>query len=86
MMQLGHRADGGGQASNPARTRRSPAGGEQGRDLGSTRSRFMGFVGGERLPAGVDRGARRLSPLEPVFQRGCCSVGHVNETASNNRC
>jgi hypothetical protein len=79
-------ADDGGQDSNPARTRRSPAGGEQGRGLGSTRVRFVGLVRGEGLPVGVDRSARRRSPLELVLQRGGCSVGHVSEMASNSRC
>jgi hypothetical protein len=46
----------------------------------------VGLVEGEELPAGVDRGARRRPPLEPLLRRGGCSVGHVRETASNNRC
>jgi hypothetical protein len=57
-------ADSGGPASNPTRVRRSPAGGERGRDLGSTRVRFVCLVWVEGLSAGADRGARRRSPLE----------------------
>jgi hypothetical protein len=46
----------------------------------------VGSVGGERLPAGVVRSARRRSPLELAFRRGGCLVEHGSETASNSRC
>jgi hypothetical protein len=45
-----------------------PAGGEQGRGLGSTTVRFVGLVGEEGLPTGVDSGTRR-PPLEPLLRR-----------------
>jgi hypothetical protein len=62
-------AAGGGSISNPVRARRSPAGGEQGRGLGSTMVQFVGLVGEEGLPTGVDSGTRRQSPLEPLLWR-----------------
>jgi hypothetical protein len=55
-------ADGGGQASNPARVRWSPAGGEQGRGLGSSRVRFLGLVGVGVGPVLRFRGAAERRP------------------------
>jgi hypothetical protein len=75
-------ADSGGPASNPARVRRSPAGGEQGSGLGPTRVRFVGSVGGEELPAGGRTGGRWRWPPRlpvPVRWRLCGGGGYVGE-------
>jgi hypothetical protein len=45
----------------------------------------VGSVGGERLPAGVVRGARRRSPLEQAFRRGGFSVERASGMVKTSR-